>query len=173
MKHLRRIVTDSACRAALVFAAAVSLASALGDSTAATSIAAASSRPFAAFDAKLEIDIEDGEVELTATFALGPGDDKIDPITDAIALHLKGGAGDFSLKLPAGSLQPERNGTFQFRGNIEGVKLLAVIRPLRAGTFELEIVTEGANLRGLANPVTVSLHIGNYGGSRSVRAKIE
>jgi len=172
MKHLRRILTGSGCRTVLILAAVVSLASSLGDSTAATS-SASSSRPLAAFDAKLEIDIEDGEVELTATFALGPGDDKINPITDAIALHLKGGAGDFSLKLPAGSLKSERNGTFQFRGNIEGVKLLAAVRPLRTATFELEIVTEGANLRGMANPVTVNLRIGGYGGSQSVRAKIE
>ena len=156
-----------------MLAAVVSLASSLRDSTAATSILAASSRPLAAFDAKLEIDIEDGEVELTATFALGPQDDKINPITDAIALNLNGGVGDFSLKLPAGSLKSERNGTFQFRGNIEGVKLLAAVRPLRTRTFELEIVTEGANLRGMANPVTVNLRIGGYGGSQSVRAKIE
>lgn len=170
MKHFRRILTGSGCRTVLILAAVVSLASSLG--TAATS-SAPSSRPLAAFDAKLEIDIEDGEVELTATFALGPGDDKINPITDAIALHLKGGAGDFSLKLPAGSLKSERNGTFQFRGNIEGVKLLAAVRQLRTGTFELEIVTEGANLRGMANPVTINLRIGSYGGNQSVRAKIE
>ena len=172
MKHFRRILTGSGCRTVLILAAVVSLASSLGDSTAATS-SASSSRPLAAFDAKLEIDIEDGEVELTATFSLVPGNDKINPITDAIALHLKGGAGDFSLKLPAGSLKSERNGTFQFRGNIEGVKLLAAVRPLRTATFELEIVTEGANLRGMANPVTINLRIGSYGGSQSVRAKIE
>jgi hypothetical protein len=35
------------------------------------------------------------------------------------------------------------------------------------------VQTEGANLKGFANPVTVSLTIGDDGGGRTVRAKIE
>lgn len=165
MKKLHK--SSGRCWWILAQAAGVALVWSWGHST------AASARPFAAFDAELEIDIEDGEVELTATFALAAGDDKLDPVTEATALRLKGGSGDFSLKLPPGAFERGRNGTFQFRGNIEGAKLLAALRPLRAGTFELEIVTEGAGLSGMANPVTVTLQIGPYSGSRSVRAKIE
>jgi len=53
------------------------------------------------------------------------------------------------------------------------VKLDASIRPARNGAFEFEVETEGANLKGFANPVTVSLTIGDDGGSRTVKAEIE
>jgi hypothetical protein len=44
---------------------------------------------------------------------------------------------------------------------------------LRNGAFEFEIEGERVNLRGVANPVTVNLAIGDDSGSRSVSAKIE
>ena len=62
---------------------------------------------------------------------------------------------------------------FTFHGTINRVKLEASIRPLRDGAFAFEVQTEGANLKGFANPVTVSLTIGDDGGSRTVKAKIE
>jgi hypothetical protein len=43
---------------------------------------------------------------------------------------------------------------------------------LRAGVFEFEIETERANFKGMPNPVTVSLSIGDDGAA-GVRAKIE
>ncbi len=49
------------------------------------------------------------------------------------------------------------------------MKLDASIRPARNGAFEFEVETEGANLKGFANPVTVSLTIGDDGGSRTVK----
>jgi hypothetical protein len=51
--------------------------------------------------------------------------------------------------------------------------MLVSIRPLRDGAFELEIEGDRVNLKGVANPVAVSLTIGDDGGSASVRAKIE
>jgi hypothetical protein len=77
------------------------------------------------------------------------------------------------MTIPAGSFKADKSGGFKFQGTINRVRLEASIRPLRGGAFEFEAETEGANLKGMANPVTVSLTIGDDGGSRAVRAKIE
>lgn len=135
--------------------------------------AAEAQQPFAAFKAKVEIDIEDGEVEVTATFTLGAGSNGLDLPREAVGLQVTGGTGAFSVSFPAGSFKMDKTGGFTFRGTINRVKLEASIRPLRDGAFQFEAETEGANLKGLANPVTVRLIIGDDGGSRAVRAKIE
>jgi hypothetical protein len=44
---------------------------------------------------------------------------------------------------------------------------------LRDGALEFELENERANLKGFANPVTVSLAIGDHAGSQTVKAKIE
>jgi len=140
---------------------------------AAAIFAAETTRPFAALNAKVEIDIEDGEIELTASFTLGAGRNGLDPVNEIVALQLKGGSGVYSVAIPAGSFKKETGGGFKFQGTINRVKLTASIRPSRGDAFEFEIETEGANLKGFANPVTVSLAVGDDGGNATVRAKIE
>lgn len=135
--------------------------------------AAQAQQPFAAFNVKVEIDIEDGEVEVWANFTLGGGSNGLDLPTETVSLEVKGGTGAYSIATPAGSFKKDGNGRFTFQGTINRVKLEASIRPLRDGAFDFEVQTEGANLKGFANPVTVSLTIGDDGGSRTVRAKIE
>jgi hypothetical protein len=135
--------------------------------------AAAGNQPFVAFNAKVEIDIEDGEIEVMATFTLGAGSNGLDPPAETVTIQVTGGSGACSITIPAGSFKTDRSGGFTFQGTIDRVKIVASIRPLRDGAFEFEVETERANLKGLANPVTVSLTIGDDGGSRAVRAKIE
>ena len=130
-------------------------------------------RPFAAFSARVELDIEDGEVEVWANFALGAGSNPLDLSTEAVTLQAKGGSATYSVTIPAGSFKKDRSGGFSFQGTIDKVKLEAAIRPARDGAYDFEIQTEGANIKGVANPVTVNLTIGNRSGSRTVRAKIE
>ncbi|MGB7947642.1 MAG: hypothetical protein WCH75_08170, partial [Candidatus Binatia bacterium] len=60
-----------------------------------------------------------------------------------------------------------------FRGTINAVRAIVSIRPLPNDAFEFEIEGERVSLKGVANPVTVSLTIGDDSGSRSVKAKIE
>jgi hypothetical protein len=134
--------------------------------------AAETQQPFAALKAEVDIDIEDGELELLVTFTLGSGSNGIDPTKEAIRLQLKGGSGAYSVTIPAGSFKKDRSG-FTYQGAIDRVKLRASIRPSRDGAFEFELENERANLKGFANPVTVSLAIGNHGGSVAVSAKIE
>ena len=130
-------------------------------------------QPFAEFNVRADIDIEDGEIEVIATFALGAASNGIDLVKENTALQVRGGNGTYSVTMLPGSFKPARSGESRFQGTIEGVKLLAWIRRSQSGTFEFEVVTEGAKLTGMANPVTVSLTLGDDVGSRTIRAKIE
>ena len=91
--------------------------------------------PFAAFNPKVEIDIEDGEIEVMATFTLGGGSNGLDLPKEMVSLQLTGGTGAFSVTIPAGSFKMDRSGGFTFQGTINRVKLEASIRPLRGGAF--------------------------------------
>jgi hypothetical protein len=130
-------------------------------------------QPFAEFNVRTDIDIEDGEIEVIATFALGAASNGIDPAKENTTLQVTGGSGTYSVTMPSGSFKPASSGESKFQGTIGGVKLLAWIRRLRSGTFEFEVITEGAKLYGMANPITVRLTVGDDVGSRTVRAKIE
>ena len=167
-------LTAHSPKSAQMFCAVFSLISILGYFGDAEGVFAAEThRPFATFNAKVEIDIEDGEIDMLATFTLGAGNNGLDLPKEMVTLQLTGGSGAFSVSIPAGSFKVERGGAFKFQGTINRVKLDASIRPARNGAFEFEVETEGANLKGFANPVTLTLIIGDDGGSRAVRAEIE
>lgn len=127
--------------------------------------------PFAAFDAKVEID--DDEFEVKATFTVGAGSDGIDIPTEMVSLQLSGGSGSFSITIPAGAFTQDEKGRFKFEGVIDGVFLEAKITPLGGDTFEFKAEAEGTDLTGLANAVTVSLAVGDDGGSTTVEAEFE
>ena len=135
--------------------------------------AAEAPRPLATFNARVEIDIEDGEVEVWASFTRSASGTGLDLSTEAVGLEVKGGAGAYSITIPPGSFKKDGSGVFRFQRTINKVKVEASIRPSRDGAFDFEIQTEGANLKGFANPVTLSLSIGGDGGTKTVRAKIE
>ena len=156
-----------------------------------------SSLPFAAFDARVKIDVEDrrhhggfkshhrphhddaegrhherqdnDEFDLTATFTLGPGSNGIDPLTDPVIVQV----GTFSTAIPPGSFK-QHKGRFVFEGTINGVHLEAVLRSLILGNdYELKVEGHGADLTGTTNPVTVSVSIGDDNGSKAITAKIK
>jgi hypothetical protein len=136
-------------------------------------VAAETHRPFGNFKPDVDLDIEDGEFELQIDFTLGPGNNGLDPATEPVILEVKGGKAAFSVTLPAGSLKKNKDGQFGYQGTINKVNILASLQPLRDGAFRLEIEGERVNLKGVANPVTVGLTIGNDAGSTVVKAKIE
>lgn len=128
---------------------------------------------------------------MKANFTLGSSGDGIAPLADDVTLELTGGTGSFSTTIPASSFKfvpakpankkgkggkPEQ---LKFEGVIGGVSLEAKITPVGATTFagatsfEFKAEGEGADLGGLANPVTVTLTIGNDSGSATVTAEIE
>jgi hypothetical protein len=158
-----------------IFCATFILISVLGYLSAARDVFAGEPQhPFATFNLpKMDIDIEDGEIDMLATFSLGAGSNGIDLAKDAISLQVTGRSGAYSVIIPAGSFKAGRGGEFKFLGTINRVKLDASLRPLASGGFEFEVETAGANLKGFSNPVTVNFTIGDDGGSKSVKAEIE
>ena len=169
------VLSGRSRKTARVFCAAIFVTMMLFRCGAAVDVFAAQSpQPFATFATReVDIDMEDGEIEVLAGFTLGPGSNGIDLPKEAVSLQVTGGTAAYSVTMPAGSFKISKNGVFNFLGTINGVKIIASIRSSRAGSFEFEIETERANVKGIANPVTVSLTIGDDGGSRTVRAKIE
>jgi hypothetical protein len=137
-------------------------------------LAGEAQHPFATFNLpKMDIDIEDGEIDMLAVFTLGAGSNGIDLAKEAVSVQVTGRSGAYSVTIPAGSFKPDRGGAFKFLGTINRVKLDAAFRPLAGGGFEFEVETAGANLKGFSNPVTVNLTIGDDGASKTVKAEIE
>ncbi|MEP6936202.1 MAG: SBBP repeat-containing protein, partial [Nitrospirota bacterium] len=141
--------------------------------------------PFAAFKAKAEIDVrhrphhdqfeghhrrqKKDEFEMTAIFTLGPNNNGIAPLTEAVTVQV----GAFATTIPAGSFT-QKKGRFIFEGVIDGVKLEAVLRSLILGDdYKFTVEGKGADLTGTENPVTVSLTIGDDSSSKTITAKIK
>jgi len=168
-------LTARSPKSAQTFCAAFVLAAILGCVGGADGVFAVEAHlPFATFNfKKMDIDIEDGEVDMLVSFTLGAGGNGFDLAKEALSLRVTGGTGAYSVVIPAGSFKAGKGGEFRFQGTINRVKLDASVRPVRGGAFEFEVETEGANLKGFTNPVTVTLTIGDDGGSRTVKAEIE
>jgi hypothetical protein len=136
--------------------------------------AAEEHHPFATFTLKkMDIDIEDGEIDMLATFTVGTGSNGLELSKEPVTLQITGGSGAYSVTIPPGSFKADRTGAFRFQGSINRVKVDATVRPGRGAVFDFEIETENANLKGFKNPVTVTLAIGDDGGSKTVKAEIE
>jgi hypothetical protein len=129
---------------------------------------------FAAFTAKLEIELRprrDDAFELQSTFTLGTSSNGIDLSKDDVTLELKHGTPSFTTTIPAGSFKQDKKGRFTFEGTINGVSLEVTMTPRRKNAYEFKAEGKHADLTGIANPVTVTLTIGNDSGSTPVRAK--
>ncbi len=105
-------LTAHSPKSAQMFCAVFSLISILCYFGAAEGVFAAEThQPFATFNAKVDIDIEDGKIGVLATFTLGAGSNGLDLPKEMITLQLTGGSGAFSVSIPAGSFKargPER-----------------------------------------------------------------
>jgi hypothetical protein len=68
----------------------------------------------------------------------------------------------------------QHKGRFVFEGTINGVHIEAVLRSLILGNdYQLKVEGHGADLTGTRNPVSVSVTIGDGGGSKEITAKIK
>jgi hypothetical protein len=133
--------------------------------------------PFAAFTANLDLAVgpsaRQDSFDLRGTFTLGASSHGIAPLTDAVSLTLAGGTGAVTVTIPAGSFTRTGNGGFAFEGTIDGVALEAQIRPIRGNQFTFTAEGTGVNLTGIANPVAVTLTIGDDSGTTTVTAEIK
>jgi hypothetical protein len=112
----------------------------------------------------------------------------IDPVTDPVTLKVS----TFSTTIPPGSFKKHEDGDgdgagagagdehehehedgfFTFHGDIDGVKLKALIKPTGTLRYAFFAKARDADLTGTTNPVTVMLTIGNNSGTTSVKAHI-
>lgn len=128
-------------------------------------IARQSPVPFAAFMVEGDIALAPpGTFAVNGNFTLGGGSNGINPLTEGVVLQV----GNFFRTIPAGSFishpaQPNGRASFTFQSEID--RLDVRITQLDGGTFQLEAEGEGASLTRIGNPATVSLTIGDDGGS--------
>lgn len=124
--------------------------------------------PFATFNAELEIEHRDFELE--AAFTLGAASNGINPVTEDVTLSI----GTFSTTVHAGAFKADKKGKkFTFKGVIDGTRLKIEIHSLGGRRFEIEAKGNGANVRSTRDPVSVSLTIGDDSGTTAVKADRE
>ena len=125
---------------------------------------------YALFDAFwAEFEREDGEFEVEGTFTLGAASNGIDPLTEDVTVTI----GAYEITIPEGSFSLDDDGEFEFEGTIGGVKVEMEIELEDDGTFEFEIEVEGADLPELAEPLEVTLVIGDDKGTTTANAEHE
>jgi hypothetical protein len=128
-------------------------------------IAGQSPVPFAAFMVEGDITLAaPGTFAVNGNFTLGAGSNGINPLSEGVVLQV----GNFFRTIPAGSFishpaQPNGRASFTFQSEIDSLDVR--ITQLDGGTFQLEAEGEGASLTRTGNPATVSLTIGDDGGS--------
>jgi hypothetical protein len=128
--------------------------------------------PFSDFTALLAIQTgHNPSFGLTARFTLGAGSDGVAPLTQPVTLQLA----NYTVEIPAGSFHPLWNSPsapYIYEGTIDGTKLVVGVMPLGRESYEFSAVGSPVSWVNVTNPVTVSLTVGNDGGSTPVRAFI-
>ena len=119
---------------------------------------------FAAFSAELE-EGRANTFELSGKFALGAGNNGIDPPNEAVTLQI----GNYSATLPAGSFMQTTRGVYEYQGNAGGAAIKIRIAPgATSGRYALDVEGRGANLIGGGRRVTVGLTVGDDLGTTTV-----
>ena len=95
----------------------------------------------------------------------------INPVTQPVTLQV----GSFATTIPIGSFVAQKDGSFAFKGVIDGVSLEALIKQTGTLRYAFQAKATGANLTGTTNTVYVTLAIGGdkqNSGATSVTAAI-
>ena len=121
---------------------------------------------FAAFSAKMDINVASSSFDTTGTFTLGSGG-SINPQTQAVTVQV----GTYTTTIPAGSFTQNKQG-FAYQGVINGVALQMTINLQSGSTYAVKLQAAGV-VPATTNPVPVSFTIGNNTGSISVNAQIQ
>ncbi|MFL6388911.1 MAG: Ig-like domain-containing protein [Terriglobales bacterium] len=107
------------------------------------------------------------EIQVKASFQLGPGNNGIDPARDVLSFA---GPGGVAFKIP---LSAFRNNDHQlkFEGFLNGIHCEIELKPIEKDVFAAKIEIEGIQGLVSANPVPVELRIGEDIGDASVNLK--
>ena len=80
--------------------------------------------------------------------------------------------GPYSVTLPPGSFNQNSKQAYVFQGTINGVPLQVRINPTGPKSYTFQAEGSGANFSGIANPVNITLTIGDDSGTTRVNAQI-
>jgi Kelch motif len=126
--------------------------------------------PFSSFNVNLSITSGKGTkpdtFDLSGTFALGAGDNGINPLSEDVAFAI----GPIQATIPAGSFVADGHGGYHFTGTVGGISLDIYIAPKPGGGFRIAADGSG-DLNGITNPVTIRLVIGDDVGMTTVTAE--
>ena len=122
---------------------------------------------FSDFSADVSLNAEKGKFETEGSFILASNSNGIDPLTEDVSFQI----GSFSATIPPGSFVRNGNG-FEFEGVLNGSSLKASIRPLPDGRFRYTASGDGANAAISPQPSTMSLIIGDDGGTTTVSSNM-
>lgn len=126
--------------------------------------------PFASFTAELAIFTQKPYgYALIAEFTPGASSTGLNPATEAVTLQIA----TYMVTIPAGSFKQVGMGTrapYSYEGTINGVTTGVVITPLGGNRYGFAAAGSPVNLTGATNPVTVTITIGNNGGTTAVNA---
>lgn len=107
-------------------------------------------------DFAVELELDDDEFELEGGFELGASSNGIDLLAEDVTLEVA----SFSVTIPAGSFEADDE-QFEFEGTIDGVELEVEIEFLAGKRYVIEVEAEDVDLRGVRDPVSVVLTIGD------------
>ena len=99
--------------------------------------------------------------EVRGAFTLGAGSNGIDPSAEGVTFAV----GPYQSTLQPGWLRPDRRGDLVFSGAVQGAELEARFSDRGNGMWTFSLGGSNAPLGGLADPVTVTLTIGDDTGS--------
>jgi YVTN family beta-propeller protein len=129
---------------------------------------------FLSFSAKLDVDLDRksnrDDFELKCSFILNSeASNGIHPDAEPVKIQV----GPFITTIPAGSFRKSTDGSYTYEGVIDGVGLEAQIKLMGNLRYAFTVEARGANLSGIANPVQVSLGIGDDAGLTFVQAHFD
>lgn len=126
---------------------------------------------FLSFNAKLGIQAAKwGAFKLQSQFTLSStASNGIHPDSEPVKLQV----GPFITTISAGSFRQRREGSYTYKGVIDGVRLEAQIEPTGTLRYAFQAEASGANLARTSNPVQVSLSVGDDAGLTSVKAHFD
>jgi hypothetical protein len=102
-----------------------------------------------------------------AAFSLGAGSDGLNPVKEAVTFSLNG----YSLTVPAGAVRDLGRGSYAYVGTINGAQIALGLTAEGPGKYLIGIQVLDNGLRTLANPLDVTLTIGNDSGATQIRGK--
>jgi hypothetical protein len=107
---------------------------------------------------------------LSSELSLARGSDGINPPTEPVRLAV----GPYTAAIPVGSFQqvvsPAGQLSYVFTGNINGAAVGVTIALGSDGAYQLAATASPVDLRGISNPVPVSIIIGNDAGATAINA---